>query len=278
MINEKYIICKECISYDNCSSIENKFRNELEENKGNWRALFDSGKRVDSPLRRCTHAVLKTHISKMKDKRVLEVGCGPLSEITLDICKANNIKYCGIDFDRTRYTYVFEKSRYFEKYQNAIIKRLFKMLNIRKYSINRYQSYVVDKFPSKLLDKCKYDVIYGNSTIEHWHEKNKDFSESEKLYQNDLSIAYELLDNGGKLILNCPIHVHGNNLFVYAKLDAIKNIFTKSAEWKNITFEYWRKDHSGLMPYCPEKRKEVYKNDMGIDLTNIWLLNVIAEK
>lgn len=86
-----------------------------------------------------------------------------------------------------------------------------------------------------------------------------------------------MLKDEGTLLINCPIYVHGNKLFMQGKIEIIKNIFMHN-KWKRLIFEYWRKDHSDLMPYCPHARKEYFKKQFNIDLDNIWLLNVVAEK
>ncbi len=76
--------------------------------------------------------------------------------------------------------------------------------------------------------------------------------------------------------MNCPLYVHGNDIFVLGKISIIENFF--SSKWKSVEFEYWRELYDDLMPYCPDKRKKIFKETYNIDLDNIWLLNIVATK
>ncbi len=78
------INCGSCKRYEECKSIEEKHKDQLEELGGNWRAVFEGKARVGTPTRRCSGAMLDKHLDSFKNSKVLEIGCGPLSPISLD--------------------------------------------------------------------------------------------------------------------------------------------------------------------------------------------------
>ncbi len=98
--HHKNINCKSCVKYIECKSIESKHVNKLKELEGNWRALFDSGQRVGTPIRRCSHAIVETYRKNFIDKLILEIGCGSSSEIDYKFCNQNNVEYIGLDPER----------------------------------------------------------------------------------------------------------------------------------------------------------------------------------
>jgi hypothetical protein len=77
MINEIFIKCKDCISYEECNDMEVKYRETLFQQKGNWREIYENGKRVKTPIRRCARSITIVHQNKFKNKKILEIGCGP---------------------------------------------------------------------------------------------------------------------------------------------------------------------------------------------------------
>ena len=83
-IEHQNIHCASCLNYENCKHLENKLSDALNEHDGNWRSLIHDGRRVDTPIRRCSQAIVKKHLCKFKDSHVLEIGCGPLSEIDVN--------------------------------------------------------------------------------------------------------------------------------------------------------------------------------------------------
>lgn len=276
-IIQKESKCNECVNYAQCKEIEVKFRGRVLEDRGNWREIYDSGKRVGTPIRRCTGAIVKTHTDKFVNKKVLEIGCGSSSEINKAFCKKNNVDYYGIDSRHLPFVFVDINVALLRKLQQNFFSQVFKTLSIKDYRLNKHQCYILDTFPSKKLKEEEFDSIYGNSTIEHWHEKEEDVPTSFGLYKKDIEVCYRLLKKGGVLLMNCPIYVHGNLLFMKGKVGLVEDICA-SCNWRRIVFEYWRRDYSDLMPYCPERRKKVFKEKFNIDLENIWLLNVVAEK
>ena len=66
---------------------------------------------------------------------------------------------------------------------------------------SRRMRYVRDRFPSARLRGRTFDVIYGSSSIEHWHEDLDDREESIAAYQRDIRECYELLRPGGVLLI-----------------------------------------------------------------------------
>ena len=98
-LEHQNINCISCLNYENCKKLENKYFDDLMENGGNWRSLFDDGNRVNSPPRRCTNAIVKKHLDKFNNSHVLEIGCGPLSEIDLNFCRENNLGTKKFDSD-----------------------------------------------------------------------------------------------------------------------------------------------------------------------------------
>lgn len=274
-IYDKKINCKSCLKYKECKLIEDRFRNELEQLDGNWRALFDNGRRVGTPTRRCSHAIVEKHRDKFKGKNVLEIGCGPSSEIDYIFCNQNSVQYTGLDPERLPLYFI--PYTVGKRLQNKIFISLFKLLNIRKLpKLNLHQRYIRDYYPTKHLSRGSFDLIYGNSTIEHWHEKVDDTDYSLKLYREDIEQCYNLLKPGGKLLINCPMYVHGNRIFLLGQVNVIKHFF--SNKWKSVEFEHWRESYDDLLPHCPKKRKRGFKERYKIDLENIWLLNIIASK
>jgi len=274
-IHHKNINCRSCRKYTKCKSIEFRFRNKLRELDGNWRALFDNGRRLGTPIRRCSHAIVEEHRDKFRNKQVLEIGCGPSSEIDYEFCLHNNIQYMGIDPKRLPFHFIPHIRG--KSIQYKIVIFLLNLFKIKKWpKRNKYQRYILDYFPSKMLESFSFDLIYGNSTIEHWREDDDDVDRSLKLYQGDIVHCYNLLRPGGKLLINCPIHVHGNPIFVRGRVDLIERFFAD--KWKSVVFEHWRESFDDLMPYCPKHRKKPFKEIYHIDLVNIWILNIVATK
>ena len=274
-ITHNKINCRICMNYSNCKEIENKFADELIENGGNWRAIFSDGKRVGTPVRRCSHAIVKAHSKKFKNKKILEIGCGPLSEIDYNFCKKNNINYLGIDPTRLPNLDVYPKI----KLMNQFINKMFKYYMNHKiyYKKNNYQSYIKDSFPSVRLKDKSFDLIYANSSIEHWNEKIEDYKRSLELYKMDISYCYKLLKPGGHLLINCPMNLHGNKIFKLGKLKMIECFFDND-NWQSVIYEHWREQFDDLMPYAPEHRKKYWKDEYKIKLINIWLGNIVAMK
>jgi SAM-dependent methyltransferase len=206
--------------------------------------------------------------------KMLEIGCGASREISERFCVDRNIEYVGVDESLPFHGI---KNMPLHNIQQKVIMKFCKALNIRKMQkINSHQRFIRDTFPTKHVNGCFFDVIYGNSTIEHWHEKNEDIESSLSNYKSDIELCYNLLGDGGKLLMSCPIYVHGNHIFMHGHTDMIVEMFSEN--WSSVTFEVWRKSHGDLLPYCPDDRRMYFKEAFDIDLKNIYLINVTAIK
>ena len=209
---------------------------------------------------------------------MLEIGCGARSEIDYKFCSNNNTQYVGIDPDSLPPLYIPHTPG--KPIQNKLFNGVLRLFRITKYPLkNSHQSYIFDTFSSKQFKQLKsetLDLIYSNSTIEHWHEQENDMEHSLELYKTDIHQCYKLLKPGGVLLINCPIFVHGNRIFLEGRIDLIERFFDD--RWSSIKIEHWRQHYDDLMPYCPVRRKEAFRKLYGIELKNIWLLNVVAKK
>jgi SAM-dependent methyltransferase len=145
------------------------------------------------------------------------------------------------------------------------------------YKRNNCQSYIKDKVSSKYLSNESFDLIYANNSLEHWYEAIQDIDQSLELYRKDISRCYSLLKPGGFLLVNAPMHLHGNPIFVHAKVDIIEKFFDWN-DWESVVFEHWRQQHDDLMPYAPTGRKKAWLDRFGYELRNIWLGNLVAKK
>jgi len=273
-IESSEISCPICKNYEHCRQIEEKHRSVLQANGGNWRALSVDGRREKSPIRRCSLVWTEQKLANFRNGAMLEIGCGAAREIDFEFCALRNIQYTGVDdsipYPSTSFLPV-------PALQQAVVRKLCKVLGLKKMpKLNSHQQFIRDFFPTKHVDGMQFDLIYGNSTIEHWHEDNKDLEHSVLQYQSDIKRCFDLLKSRGRLLLSCPIFVHGNGIFMQGKIAMIEKIFNQP--WAQVKFEYWRREHGDLMPYAPKARIEHFKKDLNIDLNNIYLINVEAVK
>jgi len=274
-LEHQNINCASCLNYENCKELELKYFSDLTEDEGNWRNLFDNGKRVNSPIRRCATTIIKKHLNAFRNSHVLEIGCGPSSELDLEFCTENNASYLGIDPNRLPTPTFPQTFGFLDDVINALLEQYMK--HKVSYKRNEFQSYIRGTISSeKLVNEC-FDLIYANNSIEHWHEEIQDIDESLELYRRDISRCYSLLKPGGQLLINLPIHVHGNPIFMHGKVNIIEQFFDRNA-WDSIIFEHWRERYDDLMPYAPGARKRVWVERFGYELKNIWLGNLVAKK
>ena len=73
-LEHQNINCASCLNYGNCKQLELKYFSDLTEDEGNWRNLFDNGKRVNSPIRRCATTIIKKHLNAFRNSHVLEMA------------------------------------------------------------------------------------------------------------------------------------------------------------------------------------------------------------
>ena len=268
------VACPSCVKYEDCKRIEAMHAETLRNNGGNWRDVWEGSRRVQSPIRRCALAWTELQLHDVNNIKMLEIGCGASREISEKFCVNRNIEYVGVDESLPFHGI---KKIPFHGIQQKLTMNICKLLNIRKmHKINSHQRFIRDIFPTKHVNGCSFDVIYGNSTIEHWHEKNKDIDISLSRYNKDINVCYDLLVPGGKLLMSCPIYVHGNHIFMHGHTSMIEEMF--SGNWSSVTFDVWRKSHGDLLPYCPDARRKHFKEAFDIDVDNIYLINVTAIK
>jgi SAM-dependent methyltransferase len=272
VIEHRDVGCASCEAHDRCRALEARFAPELAANGGNWRAIFHpEGGRVGTPTRRCTAAMIARHAHRFDDGDVLEIGCGPLSGITEDFCRERNVRYTGIDPARLP---VFEipwlPGR---SLQRALFSRL---VPFGLHASSAHRRFVLDRFPSPKLRGRQFDLIYGASTIEHWHEDINERDLTLAAYQEDVRECWRLLRPGGVLLMNAPMFVHGNQWFVRGDVALVEACFGE--EWSSVTFERWRERHDDLAPYRPVLRAAAFRERFGVELTNIWILNLVATK
>lgn len=272
VIHHVDVNCGACVSYARCKALETRFGAALAANGGNWRAIFDPDRgRVGTPIRRCTLAMLERHMGLFEDKDVLEVGCGPLSPITEAFCRRHRTRYVGLDPARLP---VFEVPWLPLR---GLQRRLFARLvpwGLHRRSPHR--RFVLDRFPSARLRPGSFDLVYGSSTIEHWHEDLADREATIEAYRAAIRECFRLLRPGGVLMLDAPLFVHGNRWFMRGDVAMLEAFF--GDEWSSVTFEHWRERHDDLAPYRPAHRVRVFRETYGIELQNIWIVNLLATR
>lgn len=264
--------CGACRSYAHCKELETRFAPELAANGGNWRAIFHpDGGRVGTPIRRCALAMLTRHAHLFEDRDVLEVGCGPLSPITEDFCRKHRTRYVGID--PARLPVVEVPWLPLRGLQRRVFARLVPWGLHRR---SRPRRFILDRFPSARLRGHAFDLIYGSSTIEHWHEDIAEREATIEAYRADIRECFRLLRPGGTLMMDAPMFVHGNRGFMRGDVAMVETFFGE--EWSSVTFEHWREGHDDLAPYRPAHRVRVFRETYGIELENIWIVNLLATR
>ncbi|MSR78241.1 MAG: methyltransferase domain-containing protein [Candidatus Omnitrophica bacterium] len=289
--------CAACEAFSVCEKIDQDYHEQLIQSGWNYRVLKDAdGRRVSSPIRRCSEAFWKLHASTFEGKEVLEIGCGRASLFDSAFIRSHDVRYTGIDpHPRRRGLPPIQSQTIPSKFFNLFIRclnfPLSFLINLKhKIQPGSRIYYIKDFFPSDKLKRNIYDVIYSSNSIEHWHEKiggsssdhqwKSNFNDIEKsvgLYRKDIQICYDLLKPDGVAMFDCPIYLHGNVLFFRAFLDQIRTIF-QSVPWNKITYEYWRKDYNGLRAYLPDDFKAACASVYHMEVENIWMLGIVAKK
>jgi|GEM_PF-1658226 len=292
--------CRQCPTFDECKAIDETYRAQLEANGWNYRQIKVKGSPLKTPIRQCTDTIFKQYAPFFTGKDILEIGCSTSSQFTLPFIREQSIRYVGVEprSSSPGWRLSMLPRRLIYKPYNVIAAKIINPLTSSLYNqIQRMKRkaprayYMRDRFPSPhLTTPASFDVIFASSSIEHWHEDqpgssedlawNGDLSVLEagvQMYQADIRRAYELLRPQGMLLIDCPIHVHGNVIFFRGFLDHIKRIF-ESVPWTSLTYESWRLDYSGLRPYLPDARRDAWKTVYKQPVENLWIFNVIARK
>ena len=131
-IRHENINCRSCVNYNKCKSLDQKYKNLLKKLDGQWRQIFEGSNRIGSPTRRCSEAIIQKHLSAFRNKRVLEIGCGPLSVIDKKFCEQNNVQYLGLDRDRLPLFYFFSFFGRGKNFQNNLYLICLKGLRIKR--------------------------------------------------------------------------------------------------------------------------------------------------
>ena len=133
---------------------------------------------------------------------VLEIGCGKYSFLK-ELAK-NNIYYEGLE------TFEFDK----------------------KYNSDTNKIYNLVGSVKNIPTNKKYDLVFSNQSIEHWHEYNESIHDG-------LEEINRVLKKGGVFAFNFPLFLHGHKKFVQGDVEWILSKIDKYY-WKikNISFYY----------------------------------------
>ena len=133
---------------------------------------------------------------------VLEIGCGKYS--FLKELAINNINYDGLE------TFEFDK----------------------KHKLDPNKVYNLVGSVRNIPTKKKYDLVFSNQSIEHWHEYNDSIPSGLKEINRVLRI-------GGVFAFNFPLFLHGHKKFVQGDIDWIISKIDKNYwDIKNVSFYY----------------------------------------
>lgn len=289
------IACPTCRWYVQCAEIERRYGAELDRNGDQYKLLRHEGTRPPSPLRRCANALFDRELESMRDQDVLEIGCGRASPFTPAIVRANRIRYVGIDTALPRRGIPLCERGTIASVVNLPIRALNRW--VLSPSVNAYHRWkpgpriyhVRGRFPHPSLRGRAFGVIYASNSIEHWHEDlpgsstvapisspDEGIAASVDRYRADLATCHTLLAPGGRLIIDAPIHLHGNGLFFRGRLAEIERLFT-DLPWSDLRFEHWRRDTGDLRRYLPVDVARAFTGT-GEAVVNLWQLAVIARR
>jgi len=266
------INCASCRSYQHCTNIENRFKSDIVANEGNWRNISEAdGKRIETPIRRCSLAILEKWSHLFENSDVLEIGCGPSSAVNEEFCSVHRTRYIGIDPARLP-SYELPWIP-FKSLQRRVLGNF---VSWGLHQTSRHRQFILDRFPSPKLSGRAFDLIYSTSSLEHWHEDLTDRDKTILRYRRYIDECWNLLRPGGVMVMDAPMFLHGNIWFMRGDVEMLESFFGN--KWQSIVFEHWREQYDELMPYCPKRRQRAFREEFGIDLHNIWILNIVATK
>jgi SAM-dependent methyltransferase len=151
-----------------------------------------------SPIRRCLCGVLKSSLRDIRNKSVLEIGCG-YWDYAKQILENNNCSWMGLEPIRT--------------------------------DVGKSIATTVGSVENMPYENESFDVVLGNQCLEHWYSTNVSF-------ERGLDEIYRVLKKEGQLILNVPIYLHGHYFFEEFQLDEIIMIFAEKKWRKLIIEEW----------------------------------------
>lgn len=168
---------------------------------------------MTSSIRKSLIQILKRDLKNIKNKTILEIGCGDW-DFAKKIIEKNGNKWFGIEPLISKITPI-----------KAGVKKM-------PFGDN------------------SFDVVLCNQSIEHWWQTGTSIKKG-------LKEIHRVLKNKGIIMVNAPIHCHGNLYFIRGNLMKIYNYFSR---WKIILFEQ-------VTPY----KKEKIWRDVNFGFINIFL-------
>jgi len=136
----------------------------------------------------------------------------------------------------------------------------------------RTKSGVVSNIP---FPEKYFDFVYANQSMEHW----EDF-DFEHTIEDGIKEIYRILKYNGYLMINVPIHLHGNPIFINYDWQTIRSLFLDEY-WYNIDWQEWRKEYQPLEPcfsWKSSRVKKPYKYSQFLENTSSWILNIVCRK
>lgn len=176
-----------------------------------------------SPLRKCVTAAIEANLRSLSGKNVLEVGFGRHS-IVRSLVKSAGGTWTGIDPSGPR-------------------------RNEGRLGCGGYGIVADIPFPDST-----FDVVVGVQTFEHWAEE---LLGRQWGHEAGVSEVWRVLNPGGLLYLDAPIHLHGHEMFIVGDVDRIRGLFDAKL-WTVLALEKWRQDYRPLERYAPPERDRSY--------------------
>lgn len=181
---------------------------------------------IGSPIRKCSIAFLEREFSKLHGKRVLEIGCGTWAWPRNLVLNTGN-EWFGIEPNLS------------QSPPPRIDQRPEELLPSR----GRVLQGTGCRLPFR---DGSMDVVFATNTLEHVREWGEPF-------RGFFIEAWRILKDGGRLLLDFPIHLHGHAMFLDGEIPHILALWNASM-WSELGIEEWRKDHQPLEPYYGWRR------------------------